>query len=520
MPGCFVRQEAALLYCGRITAGRLEALGERFEGSRYLPSWAAGPDDDTRPPALLLLPAGLLAFFALPGSVGVPLALFCFAGLTAAVPLAALLALLALIPLHFVLRRPLGPVELSVPEISLLGAVLGLVAAWYWTALLRGRSALALPLRRAVHSPYFWSALLLLVVATVSLLFPTQYRRERLFVGLRQYSLLVEPVAVYVLVVTCLRDRRRLWLALDVLFLSAMAVTLFGLGQALWYAVAPPESIGGYYRATSLFNHPNTFALYLSRVLPLYGMLALLLHGRGGRRLSYAGGAVLMAVALLLSGSRGGWLAVAASALFAAMLTRRFKWLLPAALAGASGLALLVLSGQNRLSDALTSGRGSADTRERLWRAAVDEIGKQPLRGAGLGNVGWMRRYIPRQRLVETELVDAHNLVLDLWSKMGFLAVVAVLWLLGRFYWLAWRGSRQGDDTTSAVLTALLCAMTAAIVHGLVDAFLFGLPLAVLFWFMLGMAEVVVPDAPTPGAAQRGTRTGDREVHSPATLSG
>ena len=444
--------------------------------------------------ALVFLAAGVAAFLLLPGYVGSALALVCFIAVACLSPLLSLLTILAMLPLHFLLRRPFGPLDLSLPDVVLLASVVGLLLGVYWRALLSGSSAELLdPLRRAVRSPYFWPALLLVTISTVTLIILLPDTREGLRVGFRAYSLIIEPIAVYALVLIAARNRQRRWLALDVLFAGAVLVCLYGLFQALTVVITRPEVVGGNYRVVSVFNHPNTLGLYLSRTLPLFGALGLALGPRAGgfRARAYLVGAALMGVAMLLSGSRGGWLAVAVAALVIAALLRRWKWLLPAAAAGVAGVVALALTGQDRLRGLFTPGRGSADTRERLWRAAIEEIGKSPLWGTGLGNVRWMRRYIPRQRLQGTELIDAHNLFLDFGAKLGVIGLLAILGLLARFYWIALTAYRRSDGDTRALAVGLLAAMTAAVVHGMVDAFYFGLPFAVLFWFFLGMAETL-----------------------------
>ncbi len=445
-------------------------------------------------PTMVLGVTALLAFLLVPDPVGAVVALLLFTALATVAPYLSLLALLAGLPLHFIARRSLGPLELSLPDVLLLSLVLGGLARVYWSGLLSGSSSLAAPFRRAYRSPYFWPTLVLIAISTVLMvLIPPQTRRQ-LIVGFRAYSLIVEPLAVYAVVVACMRDRARTWLLLDVLFVGALLVSFWGCIEAVDYAVNPRPEVGGYHRVQSVFNHPNTLALYLSRLLPLYAALGILLPRTTRRKAVYLGGAVLMAITMLLSGSRGGWLAVAAAAVPIALMGRTYRWLVPAGGAGAVGVLLLALSGQNRLSNLLRPGRGSADTRERLWRSAVEKIGESPLWGSGLGNVSWMRRYIPRKRLEGTELVDAHNLVLDFWAKLGIIGLAAILALLFRFYLLALRTFRRASGETTPLLVGLVAAMTAAIVHGLVDAFYFGLPLAVLFWLFLGLVEVLATE--------------------------
>lgn len=442
---------------------------------------------------ILLLLAALLSFFLLPGYVGVGLCLLAFAGLVVVAPYGSLLLLLAILPLHLLVRRSLGPVELSLPEALLLSMVLGLVASVYWRALTRGSQELTAPARLAAASPYFWPVMMIITMATVSVALPvlTPWTRDGLTVGLRRYSLVVEPLAVYAIVLMTLRDRRRLWMALDVLLASAMVVTCFGLLEAMWYAINPPPRVGGYFRADSVFTHPNSLALYLTRVLPFFGALAIALPASAVRRRVYVASAVLMGILMLLSGSRGGWLAVATGALLTAALVGRFKWLVPVAVGGAAGIVLLVVSGVNRIVPLFTAGNGTDETRQRLWKAALEEIRRSPLWGSGLGDIRWMQRYIPRKRVTTIELIDAHNLLLDFWTKLGLIGVVGLLWILIRFYRTALCVARRQNLTARALAIGLLAAMTASIVHGSVDWFYFQVPLAVLFWFMLGLAEVL-----------------------------
>ncbi|MDP9381723.1 MAG: O-antigen ligase family protein [Chloroflexota bacterium] len=436
---------------------------------------------------------GLLSFLALPSPLGVVLTLVAFAVLAAVAPFGALLSLLGAVPLHFTLRRPfIGPLELSLPDAVLLACVLGLLGRVYWRALLRGSGELKSPLRRMLRSPYFLPGLLLVAISTLTLvLLPPQTSRG-LVVGLRAYSIIIEPLAVYALVLLGLRGRRdRLWLLLDVVVAGALVVSLYGVLEALWVAVNPSPQVGGYYRISSFFNHPNSLALYLTRTLSIFGALAVALPAGERRRRVYLAGVALMGAAMLLSGSRGGWIAVAAAAVPIALLSRSYRWLVLAGAAGAVGIGFLLLTGLDRLSSLFRPGRNSADTRERIWKAAIEEIERSPLWGTGLGHVEWMHRYVGRRRLRGTELIDAHNLFLDFWSKLGIIGLLAILGLVARFYLLALQAYRRGEAMTRALAVALIAAMTGSIVHGLVDAFYFGLPLAVFFWLMLGLAEVL-----------------------------
>lgn len=130
---------------------------------------------------------------------------------------------------------------------------------------------------------------------------------------------------------------------------------------------------------------------------------------------------------------------------------------------------------------------------------SFEQIIAHPLLGIGIGNVAWLVKYVPRERLVGAEIVDAHNFLLDFWSKLGAVGLGSLLALLLIFYLLAWDSYKHKNGSYKAIALAAICSMTAALVHGLVDAFYFGVPIAVFFWFLLGVVEVTAtsPDIPS-----------------------
>ncbi len=469
-------------------------MGEEATGRGYSAGLEATNSGYAVTVGLLFIMGALFAFVFLPGYLGPAIALLLFAALTLVYPFGTLCLMMLSIPVHFVLRR--SPLQISLPDIVLMGAVIGLVASAYWRAFIGGEKELVRPFRRAYSSPYFWPTLLLLGLATLSMLFLTPHSvaalgsgNTGLKIGLRAYSEIVEPLAVYALVMMTVRDKKHLWLVTDALFLAAVALSFAAIVKAVQLGIHPPPQMRSYFRAESLFNQPNTLALYMSRAIPFFAALALAVPGEVVRRRIYLAGLLAMGITQLLTGSRGGWMAVAVGCVVIAALLGRFRWLIPVGAAGVAGVVVLALRGENRLAGLLNPSTGSGNTRMRLWRAAFEQIRQHPLTGDGLGNVQWMTRYIPASRLRRTELVDAHNLFLDFWTKLGIAGVIAICWLVVVFFLQAWQAFRHGDPVARAFGLGLIAAMAASIVHGMVDAFYFGVPIAVLFWFMLALAE-------------------------------
>jgi putative inorganic carbon (hco3(-)) transporter len=227
-------------------------------------------------------------------------------------------------------------------------------------------------------------------------------------------------------------------------------------------------------------------------------------RGQGLRRAwPYALAAALCLGGLLASFSRGAYLgALAAAAVLALALLpartwrERRIWWAGGLLAGGAllAVAVAVALGIERLNPLGASG----GVRVQTWASALAMLRDHPL-GVGLDQFGRLYpQYIAPELAGTNEINTAHphNLVLDLALRMGPLGLLAFGWLIARFYRGAWRAVRAGGDglrsgaAGPALLAGAAAAMTASLVHGLVDQLYFWPDLALAFWLLIALERV------------------------------
>lgn len=341
--------------------------------------------------------------------------------------------------------------------------------------------------------------------------------------ALREFRwLIVEPLLFYGLVHS---TRMPQALLAGALALSGAWVATIGALQFIGLDLTPligekrafSENIiavDGVRRVTSVYGHPNNLGLFLERAWPLAAALALGVWS--GQRFSTTSGmqsaehpsrrsaaarlffaicAFLSLIGIVVSFSRGAWLAsiVAAAGigagwfLFQSQDRRSMRWsaltLTGVAIAALVGLALTLRGGP---------GGGSTDVRLLLWRESLAYLQQHPL-GLGLDqfyyyhNPAFGRSQIDPLLLGTSEEYAAHphNLLLDAWINVGPIGMLAFGWLLWRFYRTAFSAARERRDLMAL---GALAAMTAALVHGLVDRFYFVPDLAIAFWTLIAMA--------------------------------
>jgi hypothetical protein len=258
-------------------------------------------------------------------------------------------------------------------------------------------------------------------------------------------------------------------------------------------------SDGGMRRVLSVYGHPNNLGLYLGRVWPLAAALAvgrLRTKNQEPKTIMLGSwflvlGSLLCLGGILVSFSRGAWLgALAALAVLALPALRaQFGGRAAPALVG-FGVVLAALAGLGLTVRGDLAG-GSTPVRLLLWREAIGYIRLYPL---GIGLDQFLHYHDPSsgRSLIDQSLIGTseqyaahpHNLLLDTWLRLGPLGVIAFGWLLERFF-RAGR-SRLGDP----VALGALAAITAALVHGLVDNFYFVPDLALTFWLLVALVEL------------------------------
>lgn len=239
--------------------------------------------------------------------------------------------------------------------------------------------------------------------------------------------------------------------------------------------------------------HPNIVGGMLALLLPFAGGATL--AQRGWVRYAAAAAAIVIAFGLLMSRSRGAWLATAAVIgvvllwqLLGKLLTAQRRRMLLAAGLGMALLlvAVLLLFVPEQIVSVPQLLLGDSG-RVRLYREGLVLALDYPLIGAGLGSFQML--HATYAMLIHVGFsTHAHNLLLDVSIEQGLFGVLALLMLwgivAGRLYWQA-----VGPLALPAVTGAL--ALLTVVVHGLFDDVLYSSRGAVLLFVPLAFVGAV-----------------------------
>ncbi len=445
-----------------------------------------------RPPYGLIVTGLILALAAAllpPALAAVALAAVALGAALLAQPVLALYLLVFSVPYGSVKNIQAGGLNVTVTEFLAFCAG----AAFLMQCSLRGR----------VRVRWAWWAgplLLYIGVAVVS-----ASGASNLALSLKEILKLGELLITYLLVLYYVDTPTKLRRLLLLLVLAAVSQALYGLVQT--FAHVGPSSFvrAGALRASGTFDQPNPFAGFIDFTLPL--LIAGVITGAPvvGRLTKPA--LVVLATALLASGSRGAYIAlIAALAVMLMIYVPRARSLLAVGAVALFGLvagavfglvpasittAALDVFGVSNLDVANPTPR-NWPTAERLAHqlAGLRMFADRPLLGVGIGN--YPAAY-PHYRVAPVwfnDLGHAHNYYINIAAEAGIVGLVAFLIaLIAAFVIVARLYKRAATPWARTIALGTLGVLVTVAVHNNFDN-IFVHEMEAQFALIIGIATV------------------------------
>jgi len=344
----------------------------------------------------------------------------------------------------------------------------------------------------------------------------------------------LELSLVFLVVANSIKGQRQINFLIGTLLAAGLLEALYGMYQ--FFTRSGPEGFllgERFMRAFGTFGQPNPFAGYLGLVLPLACGLAIssvLKRANFNIRsfLLFGAIALILLAAMLMSLSRGAWLAFfAAISVMAVMVSQRsliylsLLLFLVAILLGLGAFGALpqpvtarlsIVTDYVRIFDVrdvtVTPENWAIVERMAHWQAAWGMFSDHPLLGVGIGNYGVVYPNYALEGWKNTT-GHAHNYYLNLLAETGILGLSAylILWLAA----FAYAGKalarvkqarlRPGLVSDYGLALGVIGVMVALSVHNFFDS-LYVHSMAAQIGLTLGLMVVVVNRAARGTSAQ------------------
>lgn len=373
--------------------------------------------------------------------------------------------------------------------------------------------------KNKIRYPFDWEIILLLVIAFAAAGVSGFSARS---LGIFK-AYFFEPVLFFIVALNAMKGKKGGEKILFSLAVSALAVSALAIYQKITgQLIANPSwADENTRRVVSFFGYPNAIGLYLGPIaLIMSGWLAsaAVCFRLNKAKVFFISLTIIASIlSIYFAKSKGALIGVAAGlVIFGLLANKKIRQMIIIALIIISvGAAVCELAGNSMIKNIVLtdlSGQirkaGWADS----WKMLKDG---RLITGAGLGNFqNAVKPYHAegiflkdfndpdshRKLVSNKDYRDAHwqpleiylyphNIFLNFWSELGLAGLLLFIWIILKFFIIGIKNLKTGKN--KHLILGLLGAMTAIIVHGLVDAPYFKNDLAVMFWLLIAIMGII-----------------------------
>lgn len=338
-----------------------------------------------------------------------------------------------------------------------------------------------LPIDTELNSPIliFLAAMVLSAVFSVSLPLSVKGLFLKVFKNIALFFICAEVVS----------DRKKIGQLLAVMGISAVLVS----ADAIVQFITGTDFIYNHVFKGELqgpFNNPNSLAGWLVVISILTITLAYFLRTMIYGRIALWVLASILTLCLVLTYSRGAWIAFAVSMIILGII-KKGKFLL---LIMAAAVVVYFLTPSAVKMHANTIFYKSEPGRISLWKEAFQIIEDFPVSGCGINTYAVCA---PNYRITDGGGCYPHNCYLQMAAETGILGLSAFLYFIFRLFKISFAALRNMKDRFyDAVLSGLLMGLLGFLIHSFFDTDIYALQLGAFMWVIMGLVTALGKTGP------------------------
>ena len=302
----------------------------------------------------------------------------------------------------------------------------------------------------------------------------------------------------YFLASNIIVNRRLIDNTVNLFITSSVPTAIYGI-IAYFYAPARPEWLDPSFRdsitsrAASTFGNPNIYAVFLL-VAITFSLSYATNGGKRKYRPLYAAAFILNTLAMVLTWTRGAWLALILSVLAYLIIGSRRtpKILLGLTLAVPVGLEFIPSTVTERILSSFNFSDSSIVSRLSVWRSSLRMFADNIFIGIGVGEEAFSEEFL---KYAEDSVTapHSHNLFLEIGCEVGIFALILFTFLLlTRIRHRATYAKYVKTSYLKAISTVSGSALFALIAFGMTDYIWYSGTMNFLFWIVFGLGSATL----------------------------
>ena len=306
----------------------------------------------------------------------------------------------------------------------------------------------------------------------------------------------------YYLVKMMFRSERYVMRAMCALAISAAVVSVIGIAEyffgspsAMWQDATLFADIRG--RVVSTFDNPNVLGEFLIFAIPVTLTLFATAKTVAEKTVSLAA-TVLDLICLILTWSRGAWLGLIISGVFA-LLFISHKWLVAGVLAAPAAVAGLMYAGStvlSRLTSVTNFSDSSTSYRIGIWKSVFAMLKDTFFYGIGVGSgaFGAVFPYYAISGITKAE--HAHSLYLQIITETGVFTLLVFIVIAFFIVQKSLSFAKMATTKKNKIYSiGLLSGIFAFLLMGFTDYVFYNYRICLLFWLMVGLSSAHILSA-------------------------
>jgi len=420
-----------------------------------------------------------------------------------------IIGLVILVPIVFYPRC----ITVFLPAKEAVSSVLVLLALMFWGLRTINREEI-----KFISTPLNFPILSFIAICLLSLIWSNSF-----FSSLKELPLFLTGPLLYFIIINSINDERQVRRILNVLLIVGSLFGIYGILQYMgidfdfWKGNIARQQVFG------LFGNVNYFAEYLIVPLPLVISLFFITRNKTHKTLLLVG-ILAMSGSLILTFTRGSYLAIGISSIFMFLLylisrgksfIKEYKKIFIFALAliilitflfvlpnpiNKPGTVIYKIKGRTSISQFTQS--SSLKRRIAIWKFTMLMIKDRPLIGSGIGtfkynSLNYQAKFFEQREnrsIYPHGFADkTHNEYLQLCAELGIIGLGIFIWIMVTYFNYGIKLLKKIKDNYKR---GIIIGLMGSIMAVLVDS-IFGFPLhlpatIVLFWLILALTIATI----------------------------
>lgn len=369
----------------------------------------------------------------------------------------------------YLIRFSFGPLPSTLLEVSFFALILG------WILTVRKTDIEILKkniVEHRVFSGFIAGALIFSFIGACISMIGAEFPMQKLIYGVGEWrALFLEPILLFLILITRKEKIEENKVVLSLLG-AAVFVSVIAVIQKFTGLLFPPSLWDDYLfgRVTSIYTTANAIGLFTVPILFLSVSVV------RDKKILVSLAVVLLALANYFSFSQGAWIAIGAGILAYLCVYGYKKISIAITILGIIGCLVMP-----SMRTAVLFEDRAGQNRIIIWKHTIEYFVASPknfIFGAGIRNFFDAIQKPFYNPTVLEPLKYPHNILLNFWSEIGLFGMLSFVGIIGYLYYFAFH------ITDRQKRAACIAALTALIVHGMVDVPYFKNDLSMLFWIL------------------------------------